>query len=80
MSPETTRWVIGILATLLIAGATIVVTVLLSVLNRKNDTIEKLREANLNYRLALIQLGIPPADAVNRARSAFPIPMDGSGQ
>lgn len=80
MSPETVRWIIGILVTLFLGGVTILVTVLISILNRKNDTIEKLKEANINYRLALIQLGIPPADAVNRARSAFPIPMDGSGQ
>jgi hypothetical protein len=79
VSPETVRWVIGILATLVIAGGTITVTVLLSVLNRKNDTIEKLREANLNYRLALIQLGTT-AEAVNKTLSALPIPQtDGSG-
>jgi hypothetical protein len=79
VSPETVRWVVGILATLFIAGATIMVTVLLSVLNRKNDTIEKLREANLNYRLALIQLGTT-AEAVNKTPSALPIPQtDGSG-
>jgi hypothetical protein len=79
VSPETVRWVVGILATLFIAGATIMVTVLLSVLNRKNDTIEKLREANLNYRLALIQLGTT-AEAVNKTLSALPIPQtDGSG-
>lgn len=79
MSPETVRWIIGILVTLLIVGATTLVTVLLSVLNRKNDTIEKLREANLNYRLALIQLGTT-AEAVNKTLSALPIPQtDGSG-
>lgn len=78
MSPETVRWVIGILATILVFGAGTTVTVLLSVLNRKNDTIEKLREANLNYRLALIQLGTT-AEAVNKTLSALPIPTDGSG-
>jgi hypothetical protein len=59
---------------LLITGLGIVVTVLLSVLNRKNDTIEKLREANLNYRFALIQLG-STAEAVNKTLSSLPIPQ-----
>lgn len=64
----------GILSGLLITGLGIVVTVLLSVLNRKNDTIEKLREANLNYRFALIQLG-STAEAVNKTLSSLPIPQ-----
>jgi hypothetical protein len=79
VSPETVRWVVGILVTLLTFGGGTVVTVLVSILNRKNDTIEKLREANLNYRLALIQLGTT-AEAVNKTLSALPIPQtDGSG-
>lgn len=64
----------GVLSGLLITGLGIVVTVLLSVLNRKNDTIEKLREANLNYRFALIQLG-STAEAVNKTLSSLPIPQ-----
>lgn len=80
MSPETVRWIVGILVTLLVAGATALISVLVSVLNRKNDTIEKLREANLNYRLALIQLGTT-AEAVNKTLAALPIPQtDGSGR
>ena len=71
--------VAGILVTVLLTGATIAVTVLLSVLNRKNDTIEKLREANLNYRLALLQLG-GTAETVNKLVQALPIPQtDGTG-
>lgn len=74
------RWIVGILVTLLTFGGGALVTVLISILNRKNDTIEKLREANLNYRLALIQLGTT-AEAVNKTLSALPIPQtDGSGK
>jgi len=64
----------GVLSGLLITGLGIVVTVLLSVLNRKNDTIEKLREANLNYRFALIQLG-SVGEAVNKTLGSLPIPQ-----
>jgi hypothetical protein len=79
MSPETVRWVIGILVTLIVAGATVTVTVLLSVLNRKNDTIAKLQEANLNYRFALLQHA-PTAEATNKLLSSIPIPQtDGPG-
>jgi len=74
------RWIVGILVTLLTFGGGALVTVLISILNRKNDTIEKLREANLNYRLALIQLGTT-AETVNKTLSALPIPQtDGSGK
>ena len=74
MSPETVRWLLGILGTLFVAGVTVVVTVLLSVLNRKNDTIEKLKEANLNYRFALLHQA-PSAEATNRLLSSLPIPQ-----
>lgn len=67
-------WVGGTLATVLLTGLSIAVTVLLNVLNRKNDTIEKLREANLNYRFALIQLG-GTAEMQNRLVQALPLPQ-----
>lgn len=69
MNP-TAMWVVGILATALLTGLTITVTVLVNVLNRKNDTIEKLREANLNYRFGLIQLG-GTAEITNKLARAF---------
>jgi hypothetical protein len=74
VSPANLLTLFGVLSGLLITGLGIVVTVLLSVLNRKNDTIEKLREANLNYRFALIQLG-STAEAVNKTLSSLPIPQ-----
>lgn len=64
----------GVIGGFLVTGLGIAVTVLLSVLNRKNDTIEKLREANLNYRFALIQLGTT-AEAVTKTLGALPIPQ-----
>lgn len=79
MSPETVRWLIGILVTLFLGGVASVVPVLLSVINRKNDTIEKLKEANLNYRLALLQLG-GTAEAVVKIGQAIPLPTDGAGK
>lgn len=73
-------WLLGVLVTILLGGATLTVTVLLSVLNRKNDTIAKLTEANLNYRLALLQLG-PAGEAVSKLVQSLPIsPTDGSGK
>jgi hypothetical protein len=76
VTPEV-MWLLGILATILLAGATLTVTVLLSVLNRKNDTIAKLTEANLNYRFALLQLG-PAGEAVSKLVKSLPItPTDG---
>jgi hypothetical protein len=78
VTPEV-MWILGILVTILLGGATLTVTVLLSVLNRKNDTIAKLTEANLNYRLALLQLG-PAGEAVRKLVQSLPIsPTDGSG-
>lgn len=65
---------LGVIGGFLITGLGIAVTVLLSVLNRKNDTIEKLREANLNYRFALIQLGTT-AEAVTKTLGSLPIPQ-----
>lgn len=78
MTPETVRWLIGIVVTLFIAGATAFVTVLISVINRKNDTISRLQEANLNYRLALLQLG-GTAEAVVKIGQSIPVPTDRSG-
>lgn len=75
MTPETVRWLIGILVTLLVAT----IPVLVSVINRKNDTIERLKEANLNYRLALLQLG-GTAEAVVKIGQAIPLPTDGTGK
>lgn len=79
MTPEV-MWVLGALLTVLLGGATLTVTVLLSVLNRKNDLIARLTEANLNYRLALLQLG-PAGEAVSKLVQSLPIsPTDGSGK
>lgn len=71
--------VTGILVGALFTGGGIFVTVLLSVINRKNDTIEKLREANLNYRLALIQ-NAPVGEAASKLLQAIPLQTDGAGK
>lgn len=76
MSPETTRWLIGIFVTVLIAA----IGILVSVINRKNDTIEKLREANLNYRLALLSVALPAGEAASKVLQAIPLPTDGAGK
>jgi hypothetical protein len=79
MTPEV-MWLLGILVTILLGGATLTVMVLLSVLNRKNDTIAKLTEANLNYRFALLQLG-PAGEAVSKLVQSLPLsPTDGAGK
>jgi len=79
MTAETVRWLIGILVTLFIAGVGTFVTVLISVINRKNDTIARLQEANLNYRLALLQ-SAPVGEAASKLLQAFPLSMDEAGK
>jgi len=74
MSTGNALTLLSILCGLLAAGLGIFVPVLLSILNRKNDTIEKLREANLNYRFALLQLGTV-GEAVNKTLGSLPIPQ-----
>lgn len=85
MNPE--RWlaVLGIIVAVLAICVPLTATLMLrrsdrkqAVIDRQAETIERLKEANLNYRLALVQLG-QTAESVNKTLSALPIPqvMDG---
>lgn len=74
MSSANLLTLLGILAGLSMSALAIIVPVFLSIFNRKNDTIEKLREANLNYRFALLQLG-PVGEANLKILNSLPIPQ-----
>ena len=88
MTPE--RWlaVLGVVVALLAIGVPVALTLILrradrkqAVIDRQAETIERLKEANLNYRFALMQLG-QTAESVNKVVASLPIPQvtDGGGQ
>lgn len=63
----------GILSGILLTSLGIIVPVFLSIFNRKNDTIEKLKEANLNYRFSIMQHQAT-AEANLKILDSLPIP------
>lgn len=73
MSSATLLTLLGILSGLSMSALAIIVPVFMSVFNRKNDTIEKLKEANLNYRFSIIQHQAT-AEANLKILDSLPIP------
>jgi sensor domain CHASE-containing protein len=50
-----------------------------AVIDKQIETIERQREAIIDYKIAQRELNVPVAESVRRILSALPIPPDGSG-